>query len=121
MSETREWRVELFAAIVLGDTAGIVAAFDGMRAEAWNAAGEIERERDAWRWLHWGHPEASWACACGMVNGGGINQCSGENDDCGRWRPMKAAILAEVQAGATYDRALVEKHRAFSLSGDSAP
>jgi hypothetical protein len=74
----------------------------------------LESRVDAWEWLHWGHPEAGWVCrACGMVNGSGINQCFGEDGACGTWRPMKPAILTEVQAGANYDAALVEKHRAF--------
>lgn len=71
---------------------------------------EATRERDTWRWLHWGHPEESWACPCGMANGSGVNQCV--DPDCLAWRPMKATILAEVQAGAVYDAAMVAKYRA---------
>jgi hypothetical protein len=83
----------------------------GYRPRASVDAREAERLRkevEAWRWAHWGHPEASWACPCGFVNGFGLNQCAG----CSTWRPMKPAILAEVQAGATYDAALVARHRA---------
>jgi hypothetical protein len=72
---------------------------------------EAVRECEGWRWAHWGHPEASWACRCGAVNGAGINQCVGYETECGAWRPMKPKILAEVQAGAPYDAAMVERHR----------
>ena len=105
---------ELTAAEAL--RARINKRIDALTAEHEASARDAERARrevEGWRWAHWGHPEAFWACECGMVNGPGINQCFGDADaECGRWRPMKPAILAEVQAGATYDAALVDKHRA---------
>lgn len=70
-----------------------------------------ERERDTWRWLHWGKLDASWACPCGSAHSRAVH-C----EECDTWRPMKPSILAEVQAGAAYDAALVARYRPSGLA-----
>lgn len=70
-----------------------------------------ERERDAWRWLHWGHHDASWACPCGHAYGGGEVYC----EECDTWRPMQDALLVHVKAGTPYTADLVAIHRTGRL------
>lgn len=51
----------------------------------------LRREVETWRWLHWDHAGASWACPCGNANSASIERC----DECGAEQPRPTAPVEQ--------------------------
>lgn len=79
----------------------LAAKLNDARADVISAAisaHDGEQECRTWRWLHWSHPDASWACRCGHAHGAHKDGTPGHCEDCGMDEPRKRITTLPIIA-----------------------